>query len=233
MKLVSPYRVIRATTKCHEHLAAIGFDWVRALEMLAHSAKKYSKAETFAITNQTLRVPHYAYQTREESLMIWILEISLAYLRSDDFDQDTVMISPDTLVLMDLKEKFCSTAWDLGVIVRPHPVVPILNFLQFWPHHAKEKLIRFYTRCLHIGQGLDHHEKKWGGDTTPLIELLEPVDYKMVDRAGMRVRMWAEREFISRVTYRTKLIMPKIGTVVDFRYFAKKRMVEVYEELFK
>lgn len=174
MKIVSPYRPFAAESLSHQRIGP--FDWIGALRMLAVSAHRSCHCETFAITDvdSDLGVPVYQFVTAHRRLMPWILEVSLRYLESDAFDQDTVMVSPDILVFGDLRRYFMA---DLGLVVRlgeKYTKRPLLNSIQWWAHAAKPRLVTLYREALRIAETLPDSLLTWGGDTVPLVMLLEP-----------------------------------------------------------
>lgn len=238
MKVVSPYRPIEPYTSIHIEITKGGFDWIDALRMLRCSALLRTGAETFAITDTDLPVPHYRYQTREPMLMLWILEVSLAYLRSEDFDQDTAFICPDNLVLKPLDGLFGK--FDIGLTSRPPKFIahPLMNSFQLWPVASKTKLIELYTRALEIGKTLSHEQQRWGGDTTPLIMLLGPIEPGLHMRElGTRVMIYPPPTLNSiGVTTMNKMRTGRAvkldSAVVDFKCAWKLHMREFYERVF-
>jgi hypothetical protein len=185
MKIVSPFRPFPPENLSHKEL--VDFDWIDALRMLRASAKQNTKAEVFAITDvdTDLGVPAYQYATKERRLMLWILEVSRCYLESDDFDQDTVMLSPDILVYQDLRPYFVG---DLGVVVRvaeKYSSKPMLNGAQWWKHIAKDRLVAFYREALERAYLLPENYIAWGADTIPIAEMLSPMVVGPMERAGL------------------------------------------------
>jgi hypothetical protein len=185
MKIVSPFRPFAPENLSHKVLT--DFDWVDALRMLRISAQQNTDAEVFAITDvdTDLGVPAYRYATKERRLMLWILEVSRCYLESDDFDQDTVMLSPDILVFQDLRPYF---GGDLGVVVRVHEKYahkPMLNGAQWWKHSAKDRLVAFYREALERARTLPEHYIAWGADTIPIVEMLLPMEVGLMSRVGL------------------------------------------------
>lgn len=175
MKIVSPYRPFEPESAAHRKLGA--FDWIAALSMLRASVRQSCACETYALTDvdTVLPAPAHHYATTQARLMLWIVEVSLCYLRSDDFDQDTVLVSPDVVVTGDLRRWFRA---DLGVVVRFGPkyvTKPILNAVQFWRHAAKEALIAFYAEALRIAETLPEGFLRWGADTEPIRQLVSPI----------------------------------------------------------
>lgn len=235
MKIVSAYKPFEAVVPSQE-----GFDWLAALKMLAHSAKVYSHCETYAITDQALPVPHYRFETKETQLMLWILEVSIAYIESEHFDQDTVFLSPDSLVRCNLLDGFDGS--HLGVMVRPadkYKERPLLNSLQFWPVAAKHKLAAFFRRCLKIARELPEDEKRWGGDTTPLVMLLSPIEADMTARAGMVVRQWPYKDWLHTIGSGDMNALDSgepvrnRRAVIDFKASKKRYMARYYRSMFR
>ena len=237
MRVVSPYRHITPYTSCHIELARHGFDWIEALRMLAHSAKVRAGAETFAITDQDLPVPQLRYKTTETHLMLWILEVSLAYLESDDFDQNTVFISPDALVFgpLDLFGQ-----WDLGVLYRGEKYVkrPLLNGFQWWPLASKARLVAFYKECLSLARSLSNEQKRWGGDTVPLVQLLSPIALGVHQRGGLVLGVLPAELHVSITESRLRKTLQRLpgsieAAVLDFKYRHKRHMKEVFAREFQ
>ena len=237
MKLVAPYRPMVPYTSQHIELAAKGFDWIKALKMLGQSARLRAKAEVFAITDTELPVPHYRYLSREPLLMLWVLEVSLAYLESADFDQDTVFISPDSLVVgrLDVFGDF-----DIALTARPDKFArtkPLMNGLQFWPLAAKDKLVQLYQRVLELAHGLPLEVQRWGADTEPLIRLLGPIRAGLFTRSGLRVRIFPYP--MLRTVGGAEVRKLRAGksvvrgsSVVSFKAMRKRSMAEFYERTF-
>jgi hypothetical protein len=187
VKVVSPYRPFVPESGSHQELGP--FDWVGALEMLRASVRASCECETYALTDvdTTLPGPTYHYVTQERRLMIWLLEVALCYLCSDDFDDDTILMSPDALVVRDLRDWFRA---DLGVMVRTgkkYVDKPLLNGVQVWRVAAKDRLIAFYTQALAMARLCVPALIRWGADTAPLVDLLAPVVSGLSQRAGLSV----------------------------------------------
>lgn len=241
MKVVSPFRPFPPESSAHRKLGP--FDWVGALRMLRASvSRSHPGVETFAITDvdATLPVPAHSYWTEHRRLMLWILEVCLRYLESDDFDQDTVMVCPDILVLGDVRQHFQA---DLGVIVRLDPKYvlaerPLLNSVQWWSVAAQGKLVDFYRRALRIGEGLPENLLKWGADTVPLVELLSPLQHGLSSRAGLNVWAVDQREAMGACS---TALMRKLEAghpmdaeypLLDFKYDRKRFLAAFFERTF-
>lgn len=189
-RVVSPYRQQAPESGAHVKLGA--FDWTGALAMLSASAARFD-CETVALTDETTDVGALLvlrYPTAEPRLMLWILEVSLAYLSSPDFDCDTVFVSPDSLVVGDLRRRFYG---DLSVLVRHAEKYrnrrPILNSVQWWPVGSKRKLIAFYAQALEMARALPSGMLRWGADCEALRVLLAPLAPGTHRRAGLSVSM--------------------------------------------
>jgi hypothetical protein len=168
--------------------------------------------------------------------MLWILEVCLCYLESPDFDVDTVMVSPDILVLGDLRPFFRA---DLGVIVRPAEKFtaggrPLLNSVQWWRVEAKDRLVAFYRQALEIAEGLSEELIRWGADTEPLLRLLSPLEFGFSGRSGLTVFGIDQREVMATFSSRMLELM-QAGhrynglPLVDFKYLRKRHLREFFE----
>lgn len=188
MKIVTPFRPFPPESEHHQKLGP--FDWADAVRMLRASAAKACGCDTFLITDvDTPAIGQtYAYATTHRRLMLWILDVSLAYLRSNDFDQDTALVSPDVLVFGDPRPYFTA---DLSLLVRTgekfrsKPEKQILNSVQWWRVDAKARLIDFYQHALALAITLPEDRITWGADTDPLVALAAPVVAGRSDRAGV------------------------------------------------
>lgn len=242
LRVVSPYRPFAPESVEHQTLGP--FDWLGALEMLHASVARHTPdAEAVAITDvdTALPVPMLGFLTSERRLMLWILEVSLRYLESSAFDRDTVLISPDCLVLGDLRAVVPDA--DLGIVVRTESKHRgtgrvILNQVQFWRRAAQPALVAFYQQALRLARALPEDVIRWGADTEPLRQLLEPIEAGMAARQGLTVALmpWHEvlepltRENIDRLERGETMRVSK--PVLDFRYTRKHHMRAAFESLF-
>lgn len=237
MKIVAPYRPFAPESAAHLRLGP--FDWIDALRMQRTTALRFCGCDTFALTDvdTDLDVPAYSYVTERRRLMLWILEVSLRYLESDDFDQDTVMVSPDILVMNDLRPWFQA---DLGVVVRLDSKFaqsdrPLLNSVQWWSHKAKPLLVHFYEDALAIADGLSENEIRWGADTVPLVNLLSPLQLGHFKRAGMTVVGFSPHMVLG--AYTSSMLRKAQGgfgvdrsvPLLDFKYMRKLNMREFFD----
>jgi hypothetical protein len=241
VKIVSPYKYVPPEQRVPDHSeAAIGnFDWVDALRMLSHSASLFGYP-VHAITDAPLPVPHYQFNTQHQDLMVWILEVSLAYLRSEHFDQDTAFVCPDSLMNNHLPQ---FGGFDLAVCIRfneKYDERPILNSVQLWAVAGKDRLIQFYERCLEIALTLPAEQRRWGGDTIPLEQLLSPHSPGFHHRAGINVLMYPFTQ-IMRTVHKKDIEAIRNGgrpyethaPVIDFKSTRKAHMRAYYEAMYE
>jgi hypothetical protein len=237
MKVVTPFRGFPAESAAHKKLGP--FDWPAAISMLRTSVRRSCHCETYVITDideTTITTPAYRYATVERRLMLWLLEICLAYLSSSDFDDDTAMISPDALVYRDLRPFFRA---DIGVVVRIADKFvggrQILNAVQFWNLEGKDRLIRFYRDALAIGRTLPDSSVRWGADTIPLLQLLAPIAAGTNRRNGLTYYGWSRDQVFrgvtafeaSQIKYGRPLDLPTVP-VIDFKYLTKRLMAQYF-----
>lgn len=232
MKVVSAYRPFPAESAAHKKLGA--FDWPGALAMLRVSVRASCRCETYALTDLSTRIagPAHRYPARESRLMLWLLEVWLQYLESDNFDDDTVMISPDALVFDDLRPWFQA---DLGVVVRGGKFAgkPLLNGVQFWARAAQPRLVAFYRQVRLMAARLTEDVIRWGGDTAPILELLAPLHAGLTTRAGLSVCGIRHEGFfrcpsavdVARIANGRR---PAPTTITDFKYLKKQLMAAYF-----
>lgn len=245
MRIVSPYQAFPVEAHPESDVIA-SFDWVAALRMLDRSAQARAKTGIIVLTDHATDVgdlPAFRYATTATRLQQWLIEIRLAYLRSDAFDQDTVLVSPDTLIMGPLDKVFLPEA-DLAILMRPGPKhkgqwKQILNSVQWWRYTAKDLLIAFYEEAWRIGQTLDEDLQVWGGDTEALRLVLAPIRPGLVVRAGMRVQMMPETEAFRSVSGRDVRLLaagqqvePPGVPLYDFKYLRKQYMKPICDQLF-
>lgn len=195
LRLVAAFRPFPPESELHREMAA--FDWMDALRMLHASGRHACQCDVRILTDvdTELPVPTLRYETQHRRLMLWILEVCLRYLESDDFDRDTIALDCDQLIFGDLAQIVTSNA-DLVVCIRPTEKhkrspesMPLLNGVQVWRHAAKKRLVAFYRQALVVAEALPEDRLVWGADTDALRILLEPLDLGLKERAGLRVHM--------------------------------------------
>lgn len=237
MRVVSPYRPFAPESPAHRRLGP--FAWERALACLATSVARACQCETCALTDLATRlpVPSFQYATREPRLMLWILEVSLAYLASADFDRDTVMVSPDILIYGDLRMGFREA--DLAVLVRAgakYARRPLLNGVQWWAVAAQPRLIAFYHAALMRARELPASAQVWGADTLPLVDLLAPLEVGVMMRRGLRVRGLPHTSVLTECSTRDIAMLQRTGRVpfpvvpiVDFKGLRKHNLFAYFD----
>lgn len=236
MKVVSAFRPFPPESIEHRNVGA--FDWIAALKMAQASVAASCGAKAYAITDvdTDLPVPSYQFATTHRRLMLWILEVSLRYLESSAFDQDTIFMSPDVLMIGNPAAFCCG---DLAVVARLRDkflhVRPLLNSVQFWRVAAKASLVRFYARALAIAVDLPASVIAWGADTEPLVQLLEPFAAGVHEREGLQVSFADELRTVSGVAS-SELARPlkRDGLVpfLDFKYRRKVGMAAYFQAHF-
>lgn len=239
MTIVTPFRPFPAESQAHHLLG--DFDWHDALRMLAASAARVGAPPVTVITDvdaPEAPVPALRYVTQHRRLMLWLLEVACSYVASDDFVDDTVMLSPDMLVVGDLRPFFVA---DLGVVVRTAPKYTevgrtVLNCAQWWRVSAKARLVEFYTRALAIAEQLPEDRIRWGADTDPLIELLSPIVSGPTTRAGLSVVGHPELSVMATLTKHDQTTLSRglvpmlpIVPLVDFKYMRKLWMRRYFD----
>lgn len=230
MKIVSPYRPFAPESGAHQALGP--FDWVGALEMLRASVRKACGCETYALTDvdTSLSGAVHSYATTERRLMLWLLDVVLCYLRSDDFNDDTIMVSPDALVLQDLSGWFRA---DLGLMVRTgekYAEKPLLNGVQCWRVAAKDRLVAFYERVLWRARHADPRLIRWGADTEPIVDLLAPLVAGPFLRSGLSVYGFEARAAfasVPKVRPRRGMEIPATP-ILDFKGLRKHFMADYF-----
>ncbi len=235
MKVVTPYRPFIPDNPSHKRLGP--FDWGHAIRMLRTSVARTCHCETVVLTGPDDDVPGpaYRYAIDEPRLMLWLLAVVLAYLRSDDFDDDTILISPDSLVFANLATWFHC---DLGLMVRPELKYihkPLLNGVQVWRLAARDRLVPFYERALAIAQTLPREQLRWGADTTPLVSLLAPLRVGRWEAAGLEVYGFPAAYHFRAVSVLAvdrlvegQTIPPPEAAIVDFKAQRKRIMAQYY-----
>lgn len=236
MRVVTPFRPFPAVSD--EHRALGPFDWSDAITMLRESVRRSCRCQTVVLTDQdsvaTVPGPVFAYRTTERDyLMLWILEVSLRYLESDDFTEDTAFCSPDVLVFRDLHSWF---AGDFGIVVRKHRERPILNSVQWWSRRGKDRLIALYRDAIRIARKSPEASKVWGADSEPFRKLLKPLRPGCgPKRDGLVVNLVDHRDVLEALTsaaietLRQGQRPEPARAVIDFRYLRKHYMRAYYD----
>lgn len=242
IRVVVPFLPLPAESDLHRSLPS--FDWIAALRQVVHSAQVACDAPVHAITDVAcdLPVPTLRFDTVERRLMLWTLEACAAYLESDAFDRDTVMLDVDQLIFKDLRSVFPDA--DLGLLMRQTMKhvdggEPLLNGVQFWSARAKAKLGPFYRSVLAHARTLSEDVLAWGADTVALRERVSPMTIGRAERAGLSVQFidalsvlepWSN-EHIAYLNATGRILGPS-RPVVDFRWRRKLHMPRVFRVAF-
>lgn len=244
MRIVAPFRPFPLEAPHHVEVAENGFDWMDAIRMMSLSAAEACQCEVRVLTDVDTDLPFqtFKYHTTQRRLMLWYLEICAAYLESNDFDQDTVMLDSDQLVYSDLSGWFVPYM-DLGICIRKPPKgasgFPILNGVQFWSIRGKARLGAFYRRALDIAERLPEEDILWGADTEALRMLLQPLEVGLHQRDSLTVRLIDSRDVIHALSagqirqLQAGTLPRPIRPVLDFRNLRKTFMRRVYEATFQ
>jgi hypothetical protein len=238
MRIVSPFKPLPPERLSHHHQPEIlkGFDWIEALRMLAATAKPFGYNVT-AITDRFLPVPHIKLRTSHQDLMKWILEVSVAYLESRHFTEDTVFVSPDMLVNGPFPE---FGGFDLGLCIRhseKYKDKPLLNAVQMWPVASKGKLVAFFRKALSIAESMP---EEWGMDTLPITKMISPIEPGIVEREGLMVNMIPQRVLLKTIltadaqAVRAGRKPPKPDcSLIDFKAARKVHMKDYYRVVYE
>lgn len=243
MKIVSPYRPYAPYISNHLEL---GFDWVGALGMLEQSVRRVAPCPFYALTDldAEVGVPAHRYPTTESRLMIWLIEVWRAYVTSEDFDQDTVMLSPDMLLCRPVQSVFSKYRFDLGLVVRTETKFfhkrPLLNGIHFWRHAAKPALGDFFSEALRLVRTFEPELLRWGGDAEAVWRLVTPVGIRdrVLKRQGLDVGILPAASILRSVGAPEMTIASRGGAlnrptvpVLDFRYRRKASMPSVFRAI--
>lgn len=239
IRLVAPFLPLPAATSHHQALPE--FDWMGAIRMLSHSAELSCGVPVQVITDRDADLPVSClrYPTVHRRLMLWVLEVCVQYLDSDDFDRDTVCLDCDQLIHRDLARYFVAQV-DLGILVRPRLLArdtwkKVINGVQFWAVRAKARLVAFYRAALARAERMTADLQHWGADTQAIRELLEPMATGLHRRLGMWVHL-IDDATVSRPLSQDEIDGMRRGVaprptraVTDFRYGRKRWMRQFYE----
>lgn len=239
MKLVAPFRPFVPENPHHQALA--DFDWIDAIRMLSQSAELACGVPVHVVTDVDTELPLLClkYRTEHRRLMLWTLEACLRYLESDDFDQDTVMLDCDQLIYRDLRPFFAKSC-DVTFLIRPtmkhaESWKKLLNGVQFWSVKGKRRLVDLYRHVLTVAEQLPENELQWGGDTSAIRNVIEPMAVGIQTRAGARVNMIDYSTVLEalsedQIKFLKQGLAPRpTRAVLDFRYTRKRYMRQVFE----
>jgi len=231
VKAVTPFKPFEPESLAHQRLGE--FDWIDAIGMLRVSVARSCRCPTVVLTDLSSDVPGDAhrYHTRHARLMPWLLEVCLRYLESDDFTDDTVMLSPDMLVYQNLSRWFRA---DLGIIARLSAKFRhnrnLLFGVQFWRPSGREALVDLYRDALSEAESYSDDLLRWGADIEPFYARLRPERDGITTRGGLTVDFIGETALmvsineVDRSALDASRPVYPAAPIVDFRYLRKKWM---------
>lgn len=239
IRLVAPFLPLPLENAHHKDLS--DFDWVEAIRMLSDSGERACGVPVQVLTDEGAQLPlaMLRYPTTHRRLMLWVLEVCVRYLESDDFDRDTVALDCDQLIYGDLS-RFFSPNIDLGILIRPthqdkDTWKKVLNGVQFWAVRGKKRLVAFYRDALARAERMHEDMVTWGADTQAIRELVEPVSLGVHMRGGARVQMIDYARVLAALSQEQieglqRGVAPRPHrAVLDFRYRRKVWMRQTFD----
>lgn len=130
--------------------------------------------------------PPWAFHATQlpEGLMRAVLLAQIAYLRSDAFEADTVLVGADCLALHDPAPVF-DGGFDIGITTHPFSDCILNTGTIFCPLAARAHLVRIWEDAV---SGVGH---RWGDDQLALAAVLRPtLEHGDHLRDGIRVRQF-------------------------------------------
>jgi hypothetical protein len=110
-------------------------------------------------------------EKEEDRLMNWVLAAQIAYIRHPMFDCNSVIFSPDALIVRPLQPIF-DEVFDVGFTDRQNPRWPINNGVIFLKPQHKERIAAFWEDGLKICKAYPEDIQNWYGDQQCLKDLL-------------------------------------------------------------
>jgi hypothetical protein len=145
--------------------------YLSLIEKALASAKRFDY-ETVLVGN--IEAGDLKLPVKEEAdghLMNWILAAQLAYIESPLFSCNTVIFSPDALILRPLASVFLND-FDVAVTTRSNRRWPINNGVIFLKHTRKHAIAQCWRRALEICRAYPEDIQKWYGDQQALHEMI-------------------------------------------------------------
>jgi hypothetical protein len=164
-------------------------------------------------------------------LMVWILEAQLEYLKSPEFDCDSVFFSPDALIIKPIHDKF--TGFDLAVTLKEQQkgIFALNNGVIFVSPKNKYWLIALWEHALWRCNNYRDELKEWGGDQKALQDTLEICDYKP---EYLEVKRFDCADFNAPVSKYDPIIDRNIlaqAHIVHFKGPRKLKMTQIWNEI--
>ncbi len=162
-------------------------------------------------------------------LMVWILEAQKAYMESRYFNKDSILFSPDTLIIKPIEFPKC----DLGVTLNYlQPVKHMLNngVIFIKPRH-KDKLIKLWEDAIKICKSYPQALQEWGGDQMALQEVLVVNDWEPY---GLKVKLLNCEDYNASITKNNPIEDKRIlerARIIHFKGERKKKMAQIWNEI--
>lgn len=140
-----------------------GKPYADLIQLAFKSANRFGY-ETRLIDDEDVKRPHLP-------LMDWILHAQLHFIKSDEFNQDTVLFSPDAIIQRPLSPVF-KMGFDMAFTVRNNKRWPINNGVIFIKPEKKNLISAFWADCAIRCSKYEQHVRDWYGDQLSLHEEL-------------------------------------------------------------
>lgn len=164
-------------------------------------------------------------------LMIWILKAQLEYLRSPDFNCDSIFFSPDALIIKPIHDKF--TGFDLAVTLKEQQkgIFALNNGVVFISPKNKTLLVSLWKHAIKICNDYRDELKEWGGDQKALQDVLEQCNY---EPEYLDVKRFDCADYNAAVSKHDPIVDNNIiaqAHIIHFRGPRKSKMIPMWERL--
>ena len=159
-------------------------------------------------------------------LMIWILEAQKNYIESDAFNCNSVLFSPDALIIKPLEEIF-EQDFDCAVTLRADTILN--NGVIFIKPQNKNRLIKLWDDAIKKCWSYHAALQNWGGDQKALQDVLSSADYKPHGLNVIKVDMEKYNAPYIRAGIETNKELLEKASIVHFKGDRKKLMQETWE----
>lgn len=210
--------------------------------MVTASAKSTNRCDVKVLTDQTTDVPGEVlrFNTKHTRLTLWLLEIRLAYLKSESFDLPTVFVDADMLIFKDLSPWFTKKTAVALLVRTPGEYEgewPLINSVQWFNPKKRDQLVEFYEEALKRARAMSEDQIRWGAETNAVLSLIEPLEYgfhRRWNQVGVTMIRHSDvlQKFNSHDIAQTELgVCPwPQGAIFDFRWTRKQYMRACYEQ---
>lgn len=195
-------------------------DWRRLLRLLDASARKFGCRHiclTDPATAHTLPCDTYALEGLPDDLMRAIILAQRAFLASEEFDGDAVLVGADCLVNRDPRPAFEA---DVVVTTRPgHGPGSLNNGAVYCHRAAREHAVALYDRAFALAK------PHWGADQEAVAAALAPIPagFGVEERHGARI---AFRPMTTHNHPPDRPVQPSSAYIVHFKGGRKGWMPE-------